>query len=264
MKIISKFEDYYDFCGYICADEKTWPRVLNLSEAQPLRKGQSSQVIHRASVLANLNAAYKDKIGLGRVYYHTNCTNIERLNLSRKERQALKAARNKHDIDGKASFVIIGDKIFPFVTFRFSFKTFGDNSVQDKHIFAYDLKFAQKIIGTEESHWNKDIQNHFAGKQKEDLLKAVRNLTNEPIVIFSPYEDPLMSMPDNLRMLSGANINGVLKRVRFHEYMEPQFVMQEIDMWLNKIKTNETIIEFNNSHKIESHGFNKKTSFRHR
>lgn len=227
MKIISKFSDFYDSCSYMCGEDIVYER--NIDNIVFIKEEFSSKIYQRDLVVKDLNELYKNIYSPYRKY---RLTNNQFLYLTK-------------------SFLIIGEKLIPYV------EICRDDS--KKIVFTFEK--LSSIMDTQPINWwsKNNYQNYFE-MNHNDFHKKVRKFSNAPIISFSDYEDE-WSVPEPIRMLSGCCLNPSLKKLGFSKILQASEVLQEIEMFINKLNTQEKEVNMSDKVKIHQAGFDKN-SFR--
>lgn len=222
MKIVSKFQDFYDGCSYMCGDV-FYERKLNFLELKdshsPLMKMPEKYKNESKLIRDEFDKKYKSY----REYFY--------------------------------SFVIIGDIITPFITCE---------PKVNQYEFIYKGDSLDSILNSHENSWNKEFLekdiSKFLNKDHSEFLLRVREISDVPVISISTYRDE-WGVPDVKKMATTITFNPVLKSLQFGGVMEPHIAIQEIEMFINKIRIKE--VEFNDKIKLSQAGFDDK-SFKHK
>lgn len=256
MRIISKFKDYYDRYASFDKNEKIWLR--NKAGFTTIKQDQSK------------NDSQFDELNLDEVKEI-----IHKLNIITPKHFSIE--REKHFSENNLNpyiFVFMGyfafcGKLIPFVNVR------DDNLVKystiNETFYDYDsfLSFSERNNFTElfdkvfkpsfsfdERRFFRDFTNGsyfekaeiFLG-QKNKSTEALHQLLKSPVILFNLDKWYI--------------VDAVLKDFDFVKYMTPDICFQELELYINNnLLTLDEREEFCDLTKIESHGFDKKTSFR--
>jgi len=157
----------------------------------------------------------------------------------------------RYSIDN--SLVIIGEKVIPFLTVEYD----------EGYKFIYDINDLDSLFDENNvsKHYKSKLREHFK-KSNYDLYREVRKISSDVIISFSLYTDA-WDVPIVNRMDSYVTINPKLKNLGTSKFLEPHQCIQEIELYLNKLNSQEQDVVFSNDVKIQSAGFDDK-SFRHR
>lgn len=229
MKIISKFQDYYDGCIYLCGENVVYNRVMNNRVPNNDRKYHKG-IFKSDGNIIELDKIYRDYY---RVYIDRNIRTSNYISLS---------------------IIILGETIIPFVT------------IQDgeSYSFIYTLKDTKELFEGENSihsSYRPSIEEHFT-KNHIDFYNKVREISKDVIISFSEYRDD-WQIPNVINMNTFVTINPKLKNLGLSKFLAPHLCIQEIELYINKINTKDTSVEFSDCVKIQSAGFDKK-SFRNK
>jgi len=218
MRIISKFYDYYDNqCHLIFSKDLVYERVLN--DATFISKKETSKW---------RNYSFKNS--------------VSKVEINKPVLDDLNKVFNKYlqDKGNTFSLLIIGEKIVPFIT-----RVSGEyNNYQ------YDF-----LYSNEEEHMTK-AEVEFIKRDFTDLYNKIREITLAPIVSYSQYEGSYL-LSESTRMRYGANFNSILYYLGAQKYLEGFLLLQEIELYLNKLKYQEKEVKFSNEVKIKNAGFDK-------
>jgi len=229
MKIVSKFEDYYDGCTYMCGENVFYKRTLNLMTLTDNKELYSNKYYVTPPIAHDIGCLFVKYIG----------------------RNHFSTSGNVHK-----SICIIGELVIPFITIKTKGelrpKTWQHGS--DYYDYSFEFIFDESKVS------DKFLKEHLT-KSHVDLYNAIRQICAEPIISYSSYEDMYSELPDNLKMSSGCTINPVLKRLGFSKVIPNHTVIQELELYLNKLANPESAVQMPDNIKIQSKGFDKK-SFR--
>lgn len=239
MKIISKFSDFYDSSQFYCGENIVYERNMNLRTIEKTNFG--SEIIKDSEQVNELYKLYKKRIS--KMGYNSN------YNLDYK-------SNNRLIIEH--CLVIIGEKIIPYISLTnenqknenikfFNYDDFKNYTDQIENILSF-ISFAK-----------------YEGLFKEnyiDFYKDIRNITNEPIISFDGYKDSY-DVPSIIRMHTFATLNPNLKKLGLSKIIESNIVIQEIELFINKLNNIEKEIKFENKLKIQNAGFDE-FSFKHK
>lgn len=241
MKIQSEFEDFYDWCAYMCSEDVFYLRSLNYYRGVLPVKGTESlkDIIERYIPRPDDSISWETG---------TRIVNKEFF----------------------PSFALVGDMYVPFLTYWKRDVGFS---------FHYDLESVNEILEERgpswcfENIWKKKVKN-FMTNPNPDLVRNIREQNQTPVIVYSGYCDNIkldqtrVDFKDEIHqskaMSRGLNYNGILKRVDFHKHYDAHTIIQEIEMYINKINNKEDDVQFEDKQKILSHGFDTKKSFRKR
>jgi hypothetical protein len=207
MKILSNFKDYYDYSCSFHDDHMVYKRNLNGYQYRS-SKNNGQILIFNKGLITKLNSIFKQF-----------SFDIKKPEL-------------------RASWIIIGEKIIPFITEK-----------NKGHIFHYEY---QSLDGKIKSFYKAQVKEHFS-KSHLDLYNKIRAVSDIPIITYSSFEDN-----SSLRMLPGTNLNAKLKDLGLSKVLDGRVVLQEIELFLG-VKNN--VVEIDNNSKIKAAGFDKN-SFR--
>ena len=224
MRIISKFDDFYDYnCQFICSKELVYERNLN-----------DSKFISKKETSKWKNYSFKNS--------------VSKVEINNEVLDKLNKTFNFYlqDRDSNFSIIIIGEKVIPFIT-RVS------GSYND---YKYEFLYENEL-----ENMTKKEQT-FMKRNFNDLYNKVREITKAPIVSYSIFEDSFLE-PEPIRMRRGANFNSILSKLKLQNFIEGFLLLQEIEMYLNKEKYSEKEVKFSNEIKIKNAGFDKN-SFKRR
>ena len=222
MNIQSNFGDYYDGCTYMCGEDVFYKRIINNRKLEGGTKNEWGHYTHK---------------------HYTEDTQLL---------TDLRAIFNKYINIADCAVLIIGEKVYPFIM-----RTVFDKVVPSTHRYGIDVtvyKFPVELVGTKP----KEVQHLTANYN--DLYSAVRKLDQSPIVLFSNYTDQ-DEQPPGQEMTGKVILNPQLKRVGLSNFVPSHEVIQELELYINKLNTNEQIITLSDKLKIGNAGFDNK-SFR--
>lgn len=228
MKIVSKFYDYYDNMSYMFDKRLTYMRHL--------KSNNDYELSVKIQKYINTNSRY--------------------------------VSNNYYESTG---VVIIGNKIIPFIMGEETItkQTYLGTKYTYVPNMYYDLKSVIKARIPHgyscywESQTNAISKEHF-DKNYTDLYNTIRTKTDAPIVSWSLYSNPDKLVPGPIHMGKGLMINPILRELQFDKVMTSVQVLQNIEMYMNKVFHPEKPTKQPNKSKITSHGFDLKQSFRHR
>ena len=230
MKILTKFEDYYDPCQYMCGEDIVYERVMNNRKRVIVDNTyQKSERIIEDSRLPELDKLYKS-------YFSNN------------------PFRNL-----QTSILFIGDTIVQFLHYTKEMKD-KDNKISYEEVFLYKEDEILDFYDKELKYMNKNLYIKDKNKLK-DFQKRVREIIPEiPLIYFGTF-----SGSDNgsyHETMNHITLNPMLKQLKFQSKMESFEVIQEIELFLNKIGCVEKETSFTDKEKIAQAGFDLKKSFR--
>ena len=231
MKIISKFSDYYDSCTYMCGENIVYERNMNLRKEV---KGtyKYNKKIHTTHTIIQDSPQIKEIKEIIDKYI-TNWLGY------------IKSYNKPYSIHFRA-FVIIGDKFYPFI---------------EENYYDKDNKFIKRELIFD---YTSDIDYHYKTHiiiNYNDMIKKIREISNEPIISYSSYEQK-EDVSYYIKMNKGVMLNPSLKELGFSKLIPAHEVIQEIEMFINRINNVETDVEFSDKQKLNNAGFDKH-SFKH-
>ena len=255
MKINSNFEDYYYSCQYMCGEDVYFERISNLMTLTSNKELYSEKFYKAPTELLNsLNHTFEKyvpkhykrdntfhfSIAIIGEKIITFITEIVTLNLKEKDN------------------VFESDKFNYKISFHFNYEDFKEktNLKSDKNKSRYLYSSCSKILNLANEHFS----NSYI-----DLYNNIRKKCKEPIISYSSYSDSFTdsNIPEHLIINKGTNINSNLKRLGFSKIIPSNLVIQEIEIYLNKLNSVEKESNFSDNIKIQNAGFDKK-SFRHK
>lgn len=232
MKIQSKFQDYYDSRQYNLGEDVFYNRNMNL------------RVLENGIVKEPKCISYCDTIF------------IKYLSSSHRDIKS-----KTHGILSELYFniVFIGDKIIPYCTLYFgNYKGYiSGDQIEYKNIFSSD-----DIIDVQQipSFFIRRCKDHL-NDNYSSLFMQIRKISKEPIISFSSYNN-YSGVSDLVKMNRGTTLNPSLKELGLSKIVEPNIVIQELEMFIKKHSNIEKEVEFSNELKILNAGFDKN-SFRY-
>jgi len=225
MRIISKFKDYYD--GFMNHDKKDYNNKL--------------WVRFEKEVKINMNdlKVFEDRRLWLNHNHHYHC------------------------------FLVIAGKVYPFIEV---YHPGGlDENLryhESRRNFYYDIESYVNDHNIRETSYNKYYKYLF---HKDDLIKFFKepypDMTDlclqvgSPIILIQPEDHTYKDKDSSLRTCV---INIRLADLSFSKVMESHSIFQEIDMFVSNIMVDDKmpISPMTDLEKVESHGFDKKISFR--
>ena len=231
MKIVSKFEDYYDVYQFQLGEDVYYDRNMNLRYVE--KNEWNNFIVKDSELIRECNDFF-------RKYLPNNYC----MSYKADEQEAL-----SYDI------CFVGEKIIPFITI-YNSKYLPDatsfkfiHSIEEWNLY---LESKQNYISSKLLSY---VNEHFA-KSHIDLYNAIRNITKVPIVSYSSYRN---NKSDYIKMSESTMLNPCLKDLGFSKILEPNIVIQELELYINKINLQEKNIEFSNDLKITNAGFDKNS-----
>lgn len=232
MKIQSKFQDYYDAYQYNLGEDVFYNRNMNLRVLE-------NEIIKEPSYLEECNDIFRKYLP------------------NKSENTDWKSKRTHSEL--LFNIVFIGDKIVPYCTIYYG--KFSDylieNNVEYQNIFF--LEDAHNISEMSVYRRIRNFENHLS-KDYTSLFNKIREITKEPIVSFSSYNN-YSGVSDLIRMKRGTTLNPSLKELGFSKIIEPHVIIQELELYIKKYNNVEKEVQFSNELKIQNAGFDKN-SFR--
>lgn len=239
MKIVSKFQDYYDSYQFRYGEDVYYERNMNLREF--VKEKRSNFMICKESNLV---------IECNEIFHKFMKTNF-------------------YTIENQVSFDIcfIGEKIVPFITvfdtkYSYSAKKF-DFFFNYEDLFNY-LEIMKKKDNFLENFYIKNTlkkaEEHF-NRNFIDLYNNIRSICKEPIISYSAYRNN-SDINEIIKMNSKTMLNPCLKELGFSKAIDPFIVIQELELFIKKLSNVEKEVEMSNEIKILNAGFDKH-SFKH-
>lgn len=151
------------------------------------------------------------------------------------------------------SLVIIGEKVIPFIQFQKEYNSPIITIINEKNL--------ESIKSESIYYFNmKTLYEHFS-KNHIDFYRRLRDITSEPIVsigISFKYD-----VETSYFMQNGyITLNPKLKDIEgFSKSVPSSEVIQELEMYINKLNNKETEVRFSNENRIQQAGFDSN-SFR--
>lgn len=229
MRIKSSFQDYYDGCQFMCSEDIYYDR---------------SEMNDRTLVNFSGITTYEE----GQVYF--DLINNEVTNELRKL-----SVHNRRNEDYVAlGFIIIGIKLISF----YSEVKVNKSYVKESEVIHYEPSSNIKISSIHATGIKRWLDKDFT-----QVYQQIRKITDKPIVVFrndanSSYGEYTSRWNINRTWVTNCR----LKDYAVSKILSPQEVLQEISLYLNKLKSTEIISDLGNENKILSAGFDLKTSFR--
>lgn len=249
MRIISKFEDFYDYLQYGHGESIVYERNMNLRE-----QNKNDSYPKHDKVIDKLNLIFKEYFNTFAIHGNRNVYGLQ-------------------DKNGVFSFdiLIIGEKIIPYLRYfenkiDFDNITRGANPKNNVKIFNInDLKllYQENNIQEEWKVYNKYFEEHLNGNYI-DLYNKIRKLTNAPIITRSSIisEDAYKDTRDIsywLDMKRGVNLNPSLKRLGLSKYIDPYMIIQELELYLSKIQNPEQKVILDDKTLRDAKGFDNRS-----
>lgn len=220
MKIISNFSDYYDGCAFYCAEDIVYNRQLDNGKNVNEYKYAGITYKKDEELIEKLNEIFKS-------YYSNIFLYNDKL-------------YNSSFLSYKKSIAYIGEKIIPFVIMDSR-----DENIEREIFFNKEdvwESFNKNVKSF--SFYKRNINNFFDLKTHKDCFNKIREISKDPIIIFAN---------------NNSSVNCSLKDLGFSKVIEPYEVLQELELFINKINTQEKEVDFDNKIKIKNAGFDDKS-----
>lgn len=234
MKIISKFQDFYDSYQFNYGEDVYYDRNMNLRK---LNQINGYDFIEDSPLIRNCTELFKKYLprDLSSCDYKTKTnSNLITFNI-----------------------VFIGEQIIPYITL---FQDGNFLNIKDSINF-YDIDSFESFYNESKifkGYTIKNVRNHF--KQNYiDLYNKIRIITKEPIISFSNYRNEDSNISRYIQMTFGTMLNPSLKELGFSKILDSLFIIQELELFIKKYNNIEKNIEFSNELKINNAGFDKNS-----
>ena len=144
------------------------------------------------------------------------------------------------------NFLIIGDSVIPYIIFdkfdnvkNYVFIDFDYNHYKKRKKQLYDLPYS---IYSSIKKLGLYIDDNNAKINLAKIYKEVRKITDEPMINLSTFStiNPL------IRSIGNGDLVNQLR---------PEHIIQELELYINKLNCQEKVVEMSNYIKVKSHGF---------
>ena len=150
------------------------------------------------------------------------------------------------------SIVIIGEIIIPYIG-HFSRNFINSTITLDVLMSKEDIQNSFYLL----NHHRPRMIEHL-NKNHIDFYNKVREVTKEPLIAFTYHSDSF-TLPLKHRMDGLVHISPNLKRMGLSKVLEPHMIVQEIEMFINKLNSQEKIVQFTDKEKLVQNGFDNNS-----